>query len=178
MPDLDHDLTQVEERLKHHKVQGPIKVRDQHKDGTAYARFNRKAAIAITNAVGSMTCAWIFCLLALCSLPAVLSGFHVFHNVFPDFIVRASVIALVAWIAQTFIQLVALSIIIVGQNIQAEASDKRAQAEYDDVVAMQHAQLDIHALEQEVRELLRCIHANPQTGPCPGHPELKIPASS
>ena len=79
-----------------------------------------------------MTCAWIFCLLALCSLPAVLSAFSVFSGVFPTFLIKASVIALIAWIAQTFIQLVALSIIIVGQNIQAEASDARAAKTFED----------------------------------------------
>jgi hypothetical protein len=26
----------------------------------------------------------------------------------------------------------------------------------------------------EVHDLMLCIHANPQTGPCPGHPEYNI----
>jgi len=37
-----------------------------------------------------------------------------------------------AWIAQTFLQVVLLSIIIVGQNAQAAASDARAQMTYED----------------------------------------------
>jgi hypothetical protein len=42
----------------------------------------------------------------------------------------------VAWIAQTFLQLVLLPIIIVGQNLQAAESEKRAIATYDDAGAI------------------------------------------
>ncbi len=45
-------------------------------------------------------------------------------------------IIIVAWIAQTFLQLVLLPIIIVGQNVQAVAADARSQATYDDAVAV------------------------------------------
>ncbi len=69
--------------------------------GTAYQRFNKRVALALTRYVGTMTCFWIFCLLALSSLPAVLSGFSVFRGVFPAVIIKASIIALVAWVAQT-----------------------------------------------------------------------------
>jgi hypothetical protein len=43
---------------------------------------------------------------------------------------------IVAWVAQTFLQLVLLPIIIVGQNIQAKASDDRALATYEDAGAI------------------------------------------
>lgn len=97
----------------------------------AYARFNKRVAIAVTSAVGSMTCAWLFCVLALVSLPAVLTQAFSLH-VFPSWLVGVGLIALVAWIAQTFFQLVLLSVIIVGQNIQAEASDARAARTFED----------------------------------------------
>jgi len=97
-----------------------------------YARFNKWLAIKVTTAVGSMTCAYIFSLLALISLPAILSGFKVFHGTFPSWLVRASLIALVSWIAQTYIQLVLLSVIIVGQNVQSAASDARATKTFED----------------------------------------------
>jgi hypothetical protein len=42
----------------------------------------------------------------------------------------------VAWIAQTFLQLVLLPVIIVGQNIQAAAADARAVATYEDATAL------------------------------------------
>jgi hypothetical protein len=105
---------------------------DHMPTGNAYARFNKWLAVKVTSGVGSMTCAYIFSVLALVSLPAILSGFHVFHNAFPDWLVKASLIALVSWIAQTYIQLVLLSVIIVGQNIQSAASDARAAKTFED----------------------------------------------
>ena len=99
---------------------------------SAYARFNKRAAVAITKAVGSMTAAYLFCLLALCSLPAILSMFAAFHGDFPKAIVKVSIVALVSWIAQSFLQLVLLPVIIVGQNVQAEASDARAAKTFED----------------------------------------------
>ena len=56
-----------------------------------------------------------------------------------------------SWISQTFLQLVLLSIIIVGQNIQATASDSRAEATYEDADAVLHTALDIqnHLREQD-----------------------------
>jgi hypothetical protein len=99
---------------------------------SAYARFNKSVALKVTKVVGSMTCAWAFCLLALCSLPAVLSGFALFHGVFPAFLIKASLIALIAWIAQTLIQLVLLSVIMVGQDVQSQASDARAAKTFED----------------------------------------------
>ena len=89
---------------------------------TRIARFNRKFAASITAFVGSMKCAYLFTVLALLSLPAVLSNFEIFKTVFPAFIVKASVIALIAWIAQTFLQLVLLSVIMVGQDVQSQAT--------------------------------------------------------
>jgi len=76
----------------------------------------------------------------------VLSGLGgPFNGLFPAFLVKASLIALVAWIAQTFLQLVLLPIIIVGQNVQAEAADKRAEATYLDADAVLHEALQIQA---------------------------------
>jgi hypothetical protein len=116
---------------------------------SAYQRFNKKVALALTKYVGTMTCFWIFCLLALCSLPAVLSGFHVFATVFPSVIIKASVIALVAWVAQTFLQLVLLPSLMVGQNLQNEASDARAAKSFEDLEA---AKTDI----EKTLDLLDC----------------------
>ncbi len=88
--------------------------------------FNAKLAVVVTNIVGSMWCAYVFTLLALMSLPAVLSAFSIFAGVFPAWLVKASLIALVAWIAQTFLQLVLLSVIMVGQQVQSLAADARS----------------------------------------------------
>lgn len=106
---------------------------DHHPASSRYQRFNRAVALLLTRSVGTMTTFWLFCLLALCSLPAVLSGFSVFHGVFPAVIIKASIIALVAWVAQTLIQLVLLPALMVGQNLQNAASDARAAKQFEDV---------------------------------------------
>jgi hypothetical protein len=99
---------------------------------SGYARFNKWLAIKVTKAVGSMTCAYVFSVIALISLPAILSAFKVFHNTFPNWLVKASLIALISWIAQTYLQLVLLSVIIVGQTVQADAADARAAKTFED----------------------------------------------
>ena len=114
---------------------------DYHPAGTIYAKFNKKVAVAVTRFVGSMTCAWIFCVLALASFPAVLTvAFNL--TVFPHWLVAAGLIALVAWIAQTFLQLVLLSIIIVGSNLGQIASDARAAKQFEDVEELRKQMVD------------------------------------
>lgn len=70
--------------------------------------FLNKIGLAITNAVSTMWCAIAFAVLALISLPSALAT----HNVN----------TIVAWVAQTFLQLVLLSIIMVGQKLQADTT--------------------------------------------------------
>ena len=98
------------------------------------ARFNAWLAVKISRAVGSMWCAYIFALLALLSLPAVLTAAG-FTHFFPRWLVAAGLIALVAWIAQTFLQLVLLSVIMVGQDVMGKASDARAAKTFEDTEA-------------------------------------------
>jgi hypothetical protein len=127
-----------------------------------YQRINKAVAVALTKYVGTMTTFWVFCLLALFSLPAVLSGFHVFHSFFPAVIIKASIIALVAWVAQTFIQLVLLPALMVGQNLQNEAADARAAKTFEDVEEARNcikqalALLDVHT-EGGIKVLLDAI---------------------
>jgi hypothetical protein len=85
-------------------------------------RFNAKFGLKITVVVGTMWCAYLFTLIALVSAP---SAFKTGNS-----------LIIIAWIAQTFLQLVLLPIIIVGQNVQAAAADARSQATYDDAVAV------------------------------------------
>ena len=116
---------------------------DHHPTDTAYQRFNKKLAVTITKNVGTMTSAYLFCALSLLSLPAVLDATGWIGHPFPGWLVKASLIGLVAWFAQTFLQLVLLPIIIVGQNVQAEASDARAAKTFADVETIVD-RLDIH----------------------------------
>ena len=99
--------------------------------------FNAKFAVVITRAVGTMACAYLFAVIALVSLPAVLITAKVIpHSAVPHFLSQAGLILIVAWIAQTFLQLVLLSIIMVGQNVQSIASDARAEKTYEDAVTI------------------------------------------
>ena len=81
---------------------------------------NGRIALLLTTAVGTMWCAYAFAILALIVFPQALAG---------------GLLALVQWISQTFIQLVMLSVIMVGQNVLGRASDKRAVMTYEDAAA-------------------------------------------
>lgn len=96
--------------------------------------INAKVAIIVPAILGSMTMFWIANVLALCSLPAVLVAFD--HEVLrsgsldwiPKDITKVSLIALVAWLAQTYIQLVALPVLQVSNNAQMAQNEEHTAA--------------------------------------------------
>lgn len=106
-------------------------------------RFNTRVAVAITKTVGSMWCAYVFAALALISLPAAIMS----HDP----------IVIVAWIAQTFLQLVLLPIIIVGQNVQAAASDARAESDHETLIAIHTLTTEVHAIAEQQTQLLKIL---------------------
>lgn len=71
--------------------------------------FNDWLADKITSGVATMWCAYTFTCISLSSLPSTLA----LHSTNAD----------VQWVAQTFLQLVLLSVIMVGQKVQAKKSD-------------------------------------------------------
>jgi hypothetical protein len=87
------------------------------KTNTTAQRINAKVGLKITVLVGTMWAAYVFAAIALISLP---DNIH-------------STQLLILWISSSFLQLVLLPIIIVGQNIQARASDARAAKTFEDV---------------------------------------------
>ena len=93
--------------------------------------FNGRLALLITSAVGTMWCAYIFAFIALISLPSAIQG---------------GTSTLISWVAQTFLQLVLLSVIMVGQKVAAAASDKQALQTYKDAEALLKAQEEIYLL--------------------------------
>jgi hypothetical protein len=105
--------------------------------------FNGWLAVKITNLVATMWCAYAFAILALISLPDA---------------VKTGTAALIAWIAQTFLQLVLLSIIMVGQKVAAAASDKQALQTYQDAEALLQISNDVHQLLKQNTELTEEIH--------------------
>jgi hypothetical protein len=124
-----------------------------------YARVNKKIAITITRAVGSMTCAYAFALLALASLPAILTQAFTLHF-FPHWMITASLITLVAWVSSYFLQLVLLPVIQMGTNILGEASDARAIKTFDDTEEiLDRLNLDTQGGLQVLSEKLDAISA-------------------
>jgi hypothetical protein len=132
--------TPTSDKRQHHATRytrrgTPVHARtvDHLPSTTPYQRFNKRFALWLANNVGTMTCFYLFCLLALCSLPAILNEFSAFRGVFPSWLVATSLIALIAWISSNFLQLVLLPSLMVGQNLQNEAADARAAKTFEDV---------------------------------------------
>lgn len=78
-------------------------------------KLNNWLAVKITNGIGTMWCAYIFALITFISLPSSISLSFANHHF--------NSIPIVSWIAQTFLQLVLLSVIMVGQNVQSAKHD-------------------------------------------------------
>jgi hypothetical protein len=114
-----------------------------HTIAKEFSGFNGWLAVQITNGVGTMWCAYVFAAIALISLPDAIKG---------------GTAALIAWIAQTFLQLVLLSIIMVGQKVAAAASDKQAYQTYKDAEALIEISNDIHTLITTNNKLTEAIH--------------------
>lgn len=105
--------------------------------------FNGRFALLITNLVGTMWCAYLFAVLALISLPAAIAG---------------GTATIISWIAQTFLQLVLLSVIMVGQKVSAQASDKQALQTFKDTEELLKIQDEVHRLIEINNELTEEIH--------------------
>ena len=86
-----------------------------------FVRLNAKLGLRVTLAVGTMWTAYLFTVIAFVALPSAL---------------RKGTYYIVVWLSSSFLQLVLLPIIIVGQNLQAEAADKRAEQTYKDAEAV------------------------------------------
>ena len=123
----------IEERAK----SGPHLTKHEH------TGINGRIALIITNMVGTMWCAYLFGLIAFVSLPAAIAG---------------GTATLISWVAQTFLQLVLLSVIMVGQKVAAAASDKQALQTYKDAEALLKMQDEIHRLITINNDMTQEIH--------------------
>ena len=124
----------VTSRAGRHKVHGTGPV----------GEFNNRVGLMVTRGVGTMWAAYLFAALALISLPAAIAS--------------RSPIIIVAWIAQTFLQLVLLPIIIVGQNVISASQDARAEADHETLVAlhtMNVQQLQLLEQQSQILDLLK-----------------------
>jgi hypothetical protein len=112
-------------------------------------RLNAKVGLKITLIVGTMWCAYLFTLVALISAPSAFKS--------------GNSLIMVSWVAQTFLQLVLLPIIIVGQNVQAAAADARSEATYKDAAAVleeaKQIQAHLAAQDAEIGRILASLLA-------------------
>jgi len=109
-------------------------------------RFNTRLAVAITKSVGTMWAAYLFALIALVSLPAALGSF-----------LKGDTVTGITWLSQSFLQLVLLPIIMVGQNVISASQDARAEADHETLTALHTInvrQLQILEQQQKILELL------------------------
>lgn len=123
-------------RIAERRRSGPPKTTAEH------VGVNGRVALVLTTVVGTMWCAYAFAALALVALPQALGG---------------GLLALIQWVSQTFIQLVMLSVIMVGQNILSRASDKRADMTYRDAEATFHEAQQIQAHLQAQDQALNAL---------------------
>lgn len=121
------------------RVHAPQKV-TRAKAEQALTGFNMKIAVVITKGLGTMICAYIFAILAIIGFP----GFG------------ATSTQYVQWVSQTFIQLVALSVLAVGQQVLSKHGELMAEEQYKTTMSTYHdiEQIMQHLSAQDA-ELLR-----------------------
>ena len=118
----------------------------------ALTKFNNVLAARITTMVSTMWCAYLFALIALISLPGAIRT----HDT----------IVIVSWVAQTFLQLVLLSIIMVGQSVQSKSVELKINETHEASLgefelAKESRQIatqelkELKVISQEVHRLLR-----------------------
>jgi uncharacterized membrane protein len=140
--------TTLYEHIKH--LHTPRNVNAVHAD--EQQGINAKVAVTLTHVVGSMQTAYIFIVIALIGLLAILG------------LLSPIVALLVAWTSQTLIQLVLLPVIMVGQNVlsrhselQADEAFQTTQRSYNDIEqVMSH----LDAQDAKILEILE--HLNTQ----------------
>ena len=111
-------------------------------------RLNARIGLKVTLIVGTMWAAYLFTLLAFFALPSA---------------IHQGTYYVIVWLSSSFLQLVLLPILIVGQNIQAAASDKRADDTYKDAEAVltevEHIQQHLEAQDHAIDNILTRLEA-------------------
>jgi hypothetical protein len=144
----------MEEKIAKARAHVPKLVLSRHAHGAVHGEspiglFNTRMAVKITKSVGSMWCAYVFALIALISLPSALRS--------------GNSIIIVSWIAQTFLQLVLLPIIIVGQNVQAAASDARAESDHETLLSIHTLTAEVYVIAQQQTKILEILEERNNT---------------
>ncbi len=122
-------------------------VRAKMHRGRAVGRFNNWLGVLITKSVGTMWAAYLFVAIGLISFPQALAAFS-----------KGDTLAGVGWLSQSFLQLVLLPVIIVGQNVISASQDARAEADHETLTALHTInvrQLQLLEEQQKILALLR-----------------------
>lgn len=150
-------MSNIYEYIRHPRADelhasGPVKTRDVRRlnHPNWIIRFNARFGLWITVIVGTMWTAYLFTLLALFALPDA---------------VKQGTYYVIVWLSSSFLQLVLLPIIIVGQNIQAKAADKRAEDTFKDAEAVlkESEEIQNHLLAQDdaIAHILQQLRERP-----------------
>lgn len=136
-------MSKIYEYVRHPRAQElslgqPVKTADLRRVNhqNVIVRFNAKFGLKVTLVVGTMWAAYLFSAIALFALPSA---------------IKQGTYYVIVWMSSSFLQLVLLPIIIVGQNIQAAAADKRSEDTYKDAEAVlkEAAEIQAHLLAQD-----------------------------
>ena len=110
--------------------------------------LNRRIAEKITSGVSTMWAAYLFAAIALISLPSAI------HS--------GDTLIIVDWVAQTFLQLVLLSIVMVGQQRSSEKVSKEIDETHAAALAEFEYAKEARALAQlelvEIKKMAHEIH--------------------
>jgi len=106
-------------------------------------KVNSWLAVRITRAVGTMWAAYVFVLISLVSFPQAIHAFQTGDTYIG-----------ISWLSQSFLQLVLLPIIIVGQNVISASQDARAEADHITLSTLHSINVrQLKMLEQQVEML-------------------------
>jgi hypothetical protein len=121
-------------------------VREQLIGVSGIGWLNNLLAVWITKGVGTMWAAYVFVLIALVSFPQALSAF-----------LNGDALTGVTWLSQSFLQLVLLPILLVGQRVIAAAQDARAETDHETLTALHR----INVQQLQILEMLADLRKQP-----------------
>jgi len=107
-------------------------------------RINSWLAVRITRAVGTMWAAYVFVLISLVSFPQAVHAFQTGDTYIG-----------ISWLSQSFLQLVLLPIIIVGQNVISASQDARAEADHITLTTLHAINVRQLRLLEQQEEMLK-----------------------
>lgn len=133
------NMAEAREHVRRHAGSPPRKVsnreiRAEMHGRSVAGRFNNRVASLITTGVGTMWAAYVFAAIALVSLPDAIRAFQ-----------EGNMVVAVGWLSTSFLQLVLLPIIIVGQNVISAHQDARAETDHETLTTLYS--INLHQLK-------------------------------